>query len=138
MNQNKGLKWTIFVLIVIEIGLSGLLANENSHATNFCIVGESSCNSVQNSSYGQIFGIKLPFIAIGAFIILLALFFLNYKLFLAGISVGVLVSLTLTGIELLVLKQVCSSCMLVNSIILLIGILSWSNFYLIQKKASNL
>ncbi len=116
----------IILLIVLEITMSIYLIVESSKpkVTNVCTLG-GSCNSVQTSPYGKIFGIKLPYLSLVAFIILLALFFISKKLFLAGAIAGGLFSLYLIIVQLLILKQICPNCMIVDTTMIIIAVLSF-------------
>ena len=118
----------ILALIVLEIFMSIYLIYENSKPknTNVCIVGKG-CSSVQNSTYGTIGGIKLQYISIFAFIALLAMFFISQRLFLAGTIFGGLFSLYLITIQLFVLNQICSNCMMVDVTMIAITVLSIIN-----------
>jgi len=131
-NVSRILNIAIICLIILEIILSGLLAHHNLQGRNLCIVGES-CDFVQNSSYGQIFGIKLPYIAIFAFAGLLIIFYAKPKLFFAAASIGLLVSLSLITIQVFILKQTCSSCILVDIAMILIFCISLVKFFYERK-----
>jgi uncharacterized membrane protein len=128
MKNIKILGIVLIALILFEIVFSGFMSYKDlKKKPNVCILG-SSCDSVQNSSYGQIFGIKLPFIAIFAFILLLAVYFISPKLFLIGSSFGALGSAYLISIQFFVLKEICTNCMIIDAAMLLIFFLSILNF----------
>jgi uncharacterized membrane protein len=128
MNSKKILFIILIVLMVFEILISSYLIYEDKTkpVASVCIMG-SSCESVQTSVYGKIFGIKLPYYALGAFSLLLLLFFISKKLYYAGTITGSLCSLYLIVIQLFVLKQICSTCMLID--ITMFSILVLSFFY---------
>ena len=85
MNLNKSLKLVILLLIIVEILFSGWLVYKNLTTADVCIIGDS-CNGVQNSDFGEIFGIKLSYLGLFAFIALLIVFFLKKRLFLANLK----------------------------------------------------
>jgi len=127
----------IILLILIQISLCGwLIYKDLKGSTNVCVIGET-CSLVQDSIYGQVFGIKLPFYAIFAFTILLIIYFVNSKLFVAATSIGIITSAYLTIVQFFILKEICSTCMIVHVIMLLIFIMSIINLILNKKVKSS-
>lgn len=118
----------IILLIVVEIVLSIYLLYDSAKSLTLCIVGES-CGFVQNSIYGSIFGIKLGYFAIVAFVILLAMKFINKKLFLILSALGASIAIYYISIQLFVLKAICSSCIIIDSIMLVIFALALIQFF---------
>ena len=124
MKTKNILNYIIIFLLIFEILLSLYLITKDLNKKqdqNICIIGKG-CDIVQQSVYGQVFGIKLPFLAIFAFIILLILYFYNKKIFYFGIFLGTLFSLYLITVQLFILKHICSNCMIVDIIMILIFI----------------
>ena len=123
--------------MIAEIAMAGFLVYKDMNPTktnlNICIKG-GSCESVQNSVYGSIFGIKLPVYGLIAFIILLGLYFLNKKLHLLTALIGMGISLTLISIQVFVLKQICSNCMIVDFTMITIFLISLVNYFIFKKK----
>ena len=125
MNLNKSLKLVILLLIIVEILFSGWLVYKNLTTADVCIIGDS-CNGVQNSDFGEIFGIKLSYLGLFAFIALLIVFFLKKRLFLVATSIGTAVAVYLMVVQLFVLKKVCVNCIIIDGIMILIfGLSLW-------------
>lgn len=113
-------KKIILVLVVLELLMAAWLAYQDLTAkTNVCLIGKS-CDYVQSSAYSQIFGIKLPYIAIFAFAGLLVLYFAKEKWFLAAAGFGALISVYLLIVQFFILKQICTNCTIVDSLMLAI------------------
>lgn len=127
-NYKKYLPIVLFLLIFIQIGLSAYLIYESNTSGYICVVGES-CDYVQNTQYGTMFGIKLAYLAIFAFVFLGLIYFVNRYLFLASSIVGALFSIYFISIQLFVLKQICSTCMLLDGTMIIIVILAIINFF---------
>ena len=129
MNKKKLLSGVLFFLIIIEILISAFLIFQPSNASVFCATG-SSCGDVQSSSYGYILGIKLSYIGLFSFIALLSLFILSSKKeifrfwYLLACLLGAFLAAYLIFIQLFVLNQICSNCLIIDSIIILIFIIS--------------
>ena len=121
------------MLIVIEILFSGWLVYKNLTTADVCITGDS-CNGVQNSDFGEIFGIKLSYLGLFAFITLLITYFVHKKVFLIATSIGSAVSVYLMVVQLFVLKEVCVNCIIIDGIMILIGIVSVVYFSRIKTK----
>ena len=72
-----------FVLLALMIVVSSYLALADLLGSEVCIINAdgslSNCSTVQNSKYGEFFGIKLVWYGLAAFIILFVLYFLNHK-----------------------------------------------------------
>lgn len=121
------IKVAILVLLLAEIIMSVSLAYENWKRTDetLCIIGES-CTSVQSSIYGEIFGLKVSYMAVFVFIVLLVMYFVHSKLFIFGIAVGTVVSLYFIALQIFVLKEICTSCMFIDGTMLIIfGLALW-------------
>lgn len=127
MRYNKTINILIISLIILELIFSVyLIYEEKTKVSNICIIG-TSCESVRESSYGEIFGIKLFYISIVAFLILLLTYIYNKKIFLIECLIGSIFSLYLIFVQLFVLKQICSSCMIIDLIMIVILILGVIN-----------
>ncbi|MEK6938080.1 MAG: vitamin K epoxide reductase family protein [Nanoarchaeota archaeon] len=128
MEKKVFLNWLILVLIILEIVLSASLVYQSWQGSNLCIVGNpASCNDVQSSSYNDIFGIKITYLAFFAFIALLVLYFSKENWFLFCAGIGTLGALYFLFIQFFVLKTVCSTCLLVDGVMMIIFILSLVN-----------
>jgi len=128
MNKKIFLSWTIMVLIVLEMVLSMSLAYQEISNSDLCVVGEpKSCASVQDSIYGKIFGIKLPYWALLAFMVLLTLYLTKENLFLAATILGGGMAIYLISVQFFILKQACSTCLLIDGTMVLILIITVVN-----------
>jgi uncharacterized membrane protein len=126
------LNFAIIALILLEIIVCASLAYKNTQGKNMCIAA-SGCDAVQESAYGKVFGIKLPFLGIFAFLILLGAFFINKNLFFAFSILGGGISVYLISVQIFILKEICSSCMLIDSSMLAITLLAVVRFFMKNK-----
>jgi uncharacterized membrane protein len=104
-----------------------------THTEVYC-GGSSSCDIVNASSYSMIMGIPIAFIGLGAYIILIAILFLEkrdgilrekYVYLNFGIClIGLLYSIYLTYVETFILHAICPYCIASAVIMLLLFTLS--------------
>jgi uncharacterized membrane protein len=110
-----------------------------------CIQGLGDCYSVNNSIYSEFFGIPVAVLGAGAYLLILAVLFLepknsffksNSTFFVFAITlVGTLFSAYLTYIEIAVIKKICPFC--VFSAITILVLLVFSVLRLIKYRAEN-
>ena len=122
MKYHKGL---LFILIAVEVILSANIAYVNYQGLTSCIIG-SDCNIVQKSSYATIFGINVSLIGFIAF----SLYFLIYLLthhdkihknfFLTSSIIGSIFALYFIFLQLIIIKQICTICMIIDVLMILI------------------
>jgi len=124
MVKNKILAAIIIMLIIIELILCSYILYKELSPNKTCSSGES-CNDVQESVYGNVIGIKWPYIGLVSFAILLIFFFANIKLFKIAAVIGGCISLYLVFIQLFIIKEICINCMEVHIVMFLILILSF-------------
>jgi len=124
----KNINKFLFILILIEIIISSYIAYSDFSGTiGKCITG-TQCNDVQNSVYGQIFGIKVSLLGLIAFIILLIVFMLDQSRKIPRyvlpilMLIGTLVALCFIALQLFVLKQICTNCFIIDFIMIIISI----------------
>jgi len=111
----------ILILIILELFLSSYLAYQTLTSSDTCLIGQQSqCQEVQNSSYGKLFGIKLAYLAVFAFLILLILYFTNQELFFLAAIFGAGASAYFILLQWFVLKQQCSTCLVIDGMMILI------------------
>lgn len=117
------------MLLLIEIILSVWISYGSSVGIAACIAG-SSCAIVQNSPYAYFLGIKTAVWGIVAFTLLFILYGYScrsprrYRLYLAATLFGALLALNFLRIQAFILQQWCSSCIVVDALMLLIFALS--------------
>jgi uncharacterized membrane protein len=137
MNQ----KWVhriILVLIVMNIILSGMSYISSRSDSVLCVI-KSDCSAVQNSSFGQIFGIKVSLIGTVAFILLLLIysFALRYRelyfFFVIVNGLGSVFSIWFIYLQFFILDKICSSCMFVDGFMIIIFLLSIFEFVKYKK-----
>lgn len=127
----------IILLIVIEIILSLFIA---SSTQGFACAPGSSCESVQNSIYGAIFGMKVAWFGAATFSILFLLYFIfstisrYYWVFLVFTGIGFLFALYFIVLQLFVIKQICINCMVIDCIMIIIFIFSFMVFFSVRKE----
>ena len=132
-----GLLISMFIALFIEKGVQAPACNING--TPF------SCESVINSSYGNVFGIPVSDIGAFYFLILIALFLVGIKddLILAIVTLVGLVSIAyFIFVELFILQEICLYCTSVHIVViiifLLIGPESIKNSYKMYQKKKEL
>ena len=123
----------IFILILLEIFLTSYLYYSSPSDSAICL-DESSCEFVQNSSYGYVYGIKVSLFGLIAFIILLSIYLLSIKnkkmfyLYLLMCLLGSIIAIYFIYLQLFVLKQICSNCMIIDGTMILIFIISLMDY----------
>jgi uncharacterized membrane protein len=125
--KEKSLKFLsvmIILLILLEIALCSWIILKSKNNEKVCIIG-SSCEQVQDTQYGKILGVKLSILGLGAFIILLASLFINKKVFFWFSITGSFFAIYFILVQFFIIKQICSSCMLIDGLMILIGFLSY-------------
>lgn len=127
--------WFLVGLLVIELVLTGFLSYKSATSVqSFCVIGQEagSCDSVQGSGYGSLFGIKLGYLGLFSFLVLSAVLFLDLgkkklsKIFVWLSFVGAVFAIYLVYVQLFVLGQICTTCMFVDGIAILIFFVSLS------------
>lgn len=130
MKYWKGL---ILILILAEICVSIFSVYESYTGFTACFSG-FNCKTVQSSAYASIGGIKLSWIGLIAFSVLLITFILaykrniSYKLFWLGTIIGCIGAIYLISIQTFVLKTFCSSCLAIDALMIIIGIATLTDF----------
>lgn len=127
-------------LILIEIILSAWVSYGGSVGIASCIAG-SSCASVQSSQYAYFLGVKTSVWGIAAFTLLFILYGISYlsvrryRFYLAATLLGSLIALYFISLQLFVLKQLCSSCLVVDTLMLLITTLSLYEYRMLRNSS---
>jgi len=135
MDKKVLLNWIIMVLIVLELVLAASLSYRAAYNQNLCLFGEQvNCSDVQNSAYGQLFGIKISYLALLGFVGLLTLFLINDNLFLIATIIGALGAAYFIIIQTVVLKQTCSTCLLLDITMLILLVLVTINRFIPKSK----
>ncbi len=126
-------KFIILFFIVIELSFVLYLVYNGNNDSYLC-KSFSSCSLVQESQYGNIFGIKLAWFGLIGFSSLLFFYllsFLNnkiYSLFLFLAVVGALFALYFIYIQLFVLQAICSVCLIIDITMLIIFVFAILSF----------
>ena len=118
----KYLKEIVLLLIFMEVILTGYLVYE---ASNNPVCFNGNCDEVQNSHFGEIFGIKISVFGFVLFGLLFIFSLFNYKNFFSivlgiPILVGSLFSLYFLSIQIFILKKFCLTCVLIDGLMLFI------------------
>lgn len=123
---------TILSLVLLEVVLTGLLVygDITGGATGFCVSGEfANCETVQNSIYGEIFGMKMSVFGLVSFLALLVVFVYEKRIkegtFLVLAFIGAIFAGYFIYLQLVVLKQICSTCMVIDGTAILIFFLTF-------------
>lgn len=104
---------------------------EDLTGSEICIVTEG-CSLVRHSAYSTILGIKVSLFGLIASIALLALF-LNKKhkvaknLFPILAYIGSLFAIYFISVQLFVIKAICSTCLIVDIVVIIIAALVFYN-----------
>lgn len=120
----------VTLLIIVQLALSMYLMYTKAQSDAFCIAGKS-CDMVQQSIYGDLFGVSVSTLGVIAFTLLLIVHLTqhfhryNRTLYLLGVVLGVLGALYFIGIQLFVLRHLCSTCMVIDVSMLLIAWLEY-------------
>jgi uncharacterized membrane protein len=121
-------------LIVLNIIFTILLFYSYETNTTVCATG-FDCDAVKNSSYSKIFGISLSTLGIISFPALLIIFLLGLKnkkmqnLFYLSTLIGAIGASRFLYIQFFILKKVCSSCLAIDSLMIIIFIFSAYDWY---------
>ena len=131
----KKLDYVILALIVAEIVIAGVIVYSEILHSTVCFFGEdqsgsTGCANVQNSLYSEILGIKVNLIGLIGSLVLFTSFILahlkkieyNYFLIIAGI--GALFGIYFLSVQIFILKTICSSCLTVDSLAIIIFLLA--------------
>jgi uncharacterized membrane protein len=113
----------IFGLLIFQVLFAAFLAYDEYSNSGFCSVG--SCDTVQNSGYGELFGISFNYLAIVCFIALFLAYKHNNGIYIVGVTIGGLFSLYLIFLQLFVIQEICSNCMVIDSVMIIIAILTF-------------
>jgi uncharacterized membrane protein len=127
MSLKKGINKVLLALILIEIILTAILVFQDlTNQDGFCVAG--GCDSVQNSVYGKIFGVKLSVFGLASFLILLLIFIYERKIkedtFLTLSTIGAAFATYFIYLQAFTLKQICSVCIVIDSTAILIFLLA--------------
>lgn len=133
------LKNLIAILIIIALGFSAYIYYTDQVGSKICLI-TSGCSLARNSAYAEIFGIKLSLFGLLTLSALLLIHFqafrkkLPYKIFLATTYIGALFSLYFLYLQFIVIKAVCSYCIVVDLTILIIASLATYEYFKMQKR----
>jgi len=120
----------IYMLILANIILSGYTYFSGVYGNDFLCITGKACENVQNSIFGDIFGIKVSLFGFLAFIVLFIAYYmvkkenLRYEIFAFMSLVGAGFALYFISLQVFVLKELCSDCFSVDVIMIIIFIAS--------------
>lgn len=124
------------IALCIYIGVSG----KNNY---FCTQG-SECDSVQNSIYGTLFGIKLAWFGAICFSILFILFLIvrvskkNYWMFFVSSLLGAGFAIYFISLQIFILKKFCKDCLIIDSIMILMFVIIIFEFIDFKKEIKSI
>tara|TARA_Y100000310_G_scaffold344303_1_gene456300 strand:- start:853 stop:1275 length:423 start_codon:yes stop_codon:yes gene_type:complete len=119
----------IFILIIASVITASIIYYGYAQESAICNL-DSDCEIVQNSPYAKIFGFPLSTLGIISSILLLVIYLLvfnkkiPYKIFLAITYIGAAFAIYFIYIQLFILKAICSTCMAIDLIIILIALMA--------------
>jgi len=129
-------------LIIAEIALSAYIGLSGGN-DYFCKAG-SDCDSVQNSIYGNLFGIKLAWFGVICFSILLVLFLIVrinkklYWMFFAASLIGAVFAVYFISLQVFILEKFCRDCIIIDSVMLLMFLIVIFEFVDFKKEIREL
>ena len=132
----RSIEKIILAFICLEILLTLTILISNFNSIDLCI-GGTDCNTVQNSEYGKIAGVRLSLWGFTAFISLLLIYLSviyyerGYILYKKATLLGACISIYLIYLQLFIIKKICSSCLAID--VLMIIICAYS-YYAFQSK----
>ncbi|MCA9485339.1 MAG: hypothetical protein KC506_00680 [Nanoarchaeota archaeon] len=127
-------------LLLILIVLSGYLSYVDSLGSGetVCLTGSDGCDQVQNSKYGSFLGVKVFYWGLAGFTTLLILFIISNsknkyrqnakELFILFSLIGAIVAAFFLYTQFFILKSVCSTCLAVDTLTIIVFILGYKNF----------
>ena len=122
------IKKAILFFSVLALFLSIYIAYETASNSQICVIGKG-CSVVQNSEYNALFGIKLAYLGLIAFIVLLLISLLVHKkrlsekYFTLSTILGSIFAIYFIFLQVFIIKALCSSCLAIDSIMIIIFIL---------------
>ena len=125
-------------LIILALIATTYIAYTASQGTEVCILG-SDCKSVQNSEYGSFLGVKVSVWGMIAFTLLFILYgwahnsYKRYRIYISTALFGALISLVFITIQAFILEKWCSSCIVVDVLMLIIAFRSYVEFRKLRK-----
>ena len=139
MTEKNKLRKIIFTILILLTILNLYLAISEAFGSTVCLANDpANCNTVQNSEYGKIFGIKLVWFGFAGSLVLLFLYYLifsknsydkaTHRIYIALISIGTILSIYFIYLQKFVLKTYCSSCLVVDISFILVYLLSVADY----------
>ncbi len=120
-------------LVFLELVLTGYLSYGNLNSlSGFCVVGDTNnCDNVQNSIYGNIFGVKLSYLGFVSFLVLSSVFVRDLRrrrvsgLFRGLAFAGAVFAFYLIYVQIFILGEICTTCMVADGTAILIFLTSF-------------
>lgn len=146
MKTNMWRLWSILVLALLGVGVSGYLTYVKlSHTEIICLEGDD-CETVQNSPYAQVGPIPVALIGLIGYLAFIAVTAAQLRAnpetqrMLAGLNFGLalgafLYSAYLTYLELFVIYAICSWCVISAVLVTLILLLTTWELVALSKYA---
>jgi len=135
MNQNRNLRLAAYILAFIGFFDSlylTIIKLTNNKA--LCLEGVGDCWTVNMSVYSELAGIPISVLGMGAYLVLIAILFLETKgafwennspiLFFGIALAGTIYSAYLTYVEIYVIKAICPFCVISAVVILALLVIS--------------
>ena len=135
--KSKARKIT-FIVIILLIMLTFFMSISSKNNDKFCLIDKNStlpsdCLNVQNSIYGNIFGISLSLFGFISFTLLFIMHLISntkhkhskkfHNFFLIGVILGSAISIYFIYLQFFVLKMICTNCLIVDFSMILILLL---------------
>jgi uncharacterized membrane protein len=128
----KYLKEIMLLAILFEVIFVGFMMQSSLSSEGVCVLNDSqTCDQVQFSKYGEIFGISITNLGFFAFFALLFAgvytFYFDkkfYPSFNLMITLGCFFAIYFIILQVIILKKICSNCFIVDFMMIFIFILN--------------
>jgi len=129
----------IFALILTGLFFSFYLSIVADFSTSTTCFPGTRCDIIEKSPYSHLFGIKLSFLGLAFFILLSAMFLMGYyykkiskKTFTILSGIGALFAIYFLYLQFFVIDSMCSLCLIVNSLAIIIFLLGLFEKHIIK------
>lgn len=136
--QFKKYSLIIGLLILLEIGICLYIGLAPQGDNYLCSKG-SDCETVQNSTYSTIFGIKLAWFGVVSFSLLFILFLIarfnqdKYWMFFTASIIGAGFAVYFISLQVFILNKLCKDCIIIDSIMILMFLIIVFEYFAFKK-----
>jgi len=116
-------------LLAVNLIVCIYLVYEQSKSSDICIIG-STCTEVWSTPYSHVLGIPLSWFGVFAFLLVFTFSLTRDKsiwlerFYILAVGAGGLIALYLILVQIFILKIICSTCMVIDSLAIIIAVLA--------------